>query len=403
MSQLTLHDLNPAWLQEAEFGGFTLATFYCFSCFCTTDLVARKVKFQERRRGSCDVCWRKLGALIIDTKINLTWLTHSMDSFLSPQFPVLPELPLSNCTQSGLPVSSPCWARAAGCLTYRWCLSFMRLVFSVETTDLLSSMRTDQRPRLLSFINIQPEAKWMILLQRWILKAISQKSSSPKPLFSKLLIDTDNFIYDFSRSLYSVWNVNEVRGYLQHKPSHLTLRSLFFKLWSHFLLYEFKALFMGWCPLMFSLWETTETVRDFIFRGSRITADGDCSHEIKRHLLLGRKVMTNLDSILKSRDITLPTKVHLVKAMVFPVSHVWMWELDYEESWAPKNWCFWTVVLEKTLESPVDCKEIQPVHPKGDQFWVFIGRTDAKAETPVLWPPHAKSWLIGKDSDAGRD
>ena len=140
MSQLTLHDLNPAWLQEAEFGGFTLATFYCFSCFCTTDLVARKVKFQERRRGSCDVCWRKLGALIIDTKINLTWLTHSMDSFLSPQFPVLPELPLSNCTQSGLPVSSPCWARAAGCLTYRWCLSFMRLVFSVETTDLLSSM-----------------------------------------------------------------------------------------------------------------------------------------------------------------------------------------------------------------------------------------------------------------------
>ena len=79
-----------------------------------------------------------------------------------------------------------------------------------------------------------------------------------------------------------------------------------------------------------------------------------------------------------------------------------MWELDCEESWAPKNWCFWTVVLEKTLESPLDCKEVQPVHPKGDQSWVFIGRTDAKAETPVLWPPHAKSWLIGKDSDAGR-
>ena len=87
----------------------------------------------------------------------------------------------------------------------------------------------------------------------------------------------------------------------------------------------------------------------------------------------------------------------------FSCGHVWMWELDCEESWALKNWCFWTVVLEKTLESPLDCKEIQPVHPKGDQSWVFIGRTDAKAETPILWPPRAKSWLIGKDSDAGRD
>ena len=95
--------------------------------------------------------------------------------------------------------------------------------------------------------------------------------------------------------------------------------------------------------------ETAEAVADFIFGGSKITADGDCSHEIKRRLLLGRKVMTNLDSILKSRDITLPTKVCLVKAMVFSSGHVWMWELDYEESWAPKNWCFGTVVLEKTL------------------------------------------------------
>ena len=93
-------------------------------------------------------------------------------------------------------------------------------------------------------------------------------------------------------------------------------------------------------------------------------------------------------SILKSRDITLPTKVHLVKAMVFPVV---MWELDCEESWAPKNWCFWTVVLENTLESPLDCKEIQPVHSKGDQPWDFFGRNDAKAETQVLWPPHVKS------------
>ena len=113
--------------------------------------------------------------------------------------------------------------------------------------------------------------------------------------------------------------------------------------------------------------ETVETVSDFILGGSKITADGDCSHEIKRCLLLGKKVMTNLDSILKSRDITLPTKVHLVKAMVFSSGHVWMWELDCEEGWAPKNWSFWTVVLEKTLESPLDCKEIQPVHPKGDQ------------------------------------
>ena len=97
--------------------------------------------------------------------------------------------------------------------------------------------------------------------------------------------------------------------------------------------------------------------------------------------------MTNLDSILKSKDITLPTKVHLVKAS----SHVWMWELDYKENWMLKNWCFWTVVLEKTLESPLDSKEIQPVHPKGNQSWIFIGRIDAK------------NWLIWKDPDAGKD
>ena len=87
----------------------------------------------------------------------------------------------------------------------------------------------------------------------------------------------------------------------------------------------------------------------------------------------------------------------------FSSGHVWMWELDCEESWVPKNWCFWTVVLEKTLESSLDFKEIQPVHPKRDQSWVFFGKNDAAAETPVLWPPHAKSWRIGKDSDAGRD
>ena len=113
--------------------------------------------------------------------------------------------------------------------------------------------------------------------------------------------------------------------------------------------------------------------------------------------------MTNLDSILKSRDITLPTKGSSSQGYGFSCGHVWMWELDCEESWAPKNWWFWIVVLEKTLESPLDSKEIQPVHPKGDQPWVFIGRTDVEAETPILWPPDAKSWLIGKDPDAGKD
>ena len=139
-----------------------------------------------------------------------------------------------------------------------------------------------------------------------------------------------------------------------------------------------------------------ETVTDFIFLGSKISMDGGCSHEIKRCLHLGRKAMTNLDSILKSRD-TLLTKVYIVKAMVFPVITYECWEVDHKESWMP-NWCFWTAVLEKTLESPLDCKENQPVHPKENQSWTFIGRTDA--ETPILWPPDAKSWLTGKDPDA---
>ena len=136
--------------------------------------------------------------------------------------------------------------------------------------------------------------------------------------------------------------------------------------------------------------ETVETVSDFILGGSKITADGDCSHEIKRCLLLGRKVMINLDSILKSRDITLPTKVHLVKAMVFPVV------MHGCESWTVKKaecqridafelWCW-----RRLLRVPWT-KEIQPVHSKGDQPWVFFGRNDVKAETPVLWLPHVKS------------
>ena len=147
-------------------------------------------------------------------------------------------------------------------------------------------------------------------------------------------------------------------------------------------------------------WKQWQTM---FFLGSKITAGGDYSHEIKRHLLFGRKVMTNLDSMLKSRDITLPTKVYLVKAMVFPSSPIWVWEWDYKERWALKNCCFWTVVLEKTFESTLDCKEIQPVHPKGNQSWIFIGRTDAEAETPILWPPDVKNWLIWKDPDAGKD
>ena len=144
-----------------------------------------------------------------------------------------------------------------------------------------------------------------------------------------------------------------------------------------------------------------ETVTDVSFLGSKITADGDWSHEIKRCLLLGRKAMTNLDSILKSRNIA--DKGPSSQSYGFSSSHVWIWELDHKESWVQKNWCFWPVVLEKTLESPLDCKEIQPVHPKGDQSWVFIGRTDAEGETPILWPPDMKSWLTGKDPDAGKD
>ena len=137
----------------------------------------------------------------------------------------------------------------------------------------------------------------------------------------------------------------------------------------------------------------------FVLGGSKITVDGDCSRKIKRCLLLLRKAITNLHSILKSRDTALPTKVCLVIAMVFPVV-IWMWVLDRKESWAPKNWCFWTVVLEKSFERPLDFKVVQPVHPKGNQSWIFIGRTDAEVETPILWPPDAKNWLFGKDPDS---
>ena len=145
-----------------------------------------------------------------------------------------------------------------------------------------------------------------------------------------------------------------------------------------------------------------ETVTDFIFLGSKITADGDCSHETKRCLLLGRKVMTNLDRILKNRHY-FANKGLSSHGYGCSSGHVWMWELDCEESWVLKNWWFWTVVLEKTLESPLDCKEIQPVHPKVNQSWIFTGRTDAEAETLILWPPDTNNWLTGKDPDAGKD
>ena len=147
--------------------------------------------------------------------------------------------------------------------------------------------------------------------------------------------------------------------------------------------------------------EMKETVIDFIFLISKITADGDCSHEIKRRLLLGRKAMTNLDSISKSKDITLPMKVHLVNAMVFPVV-MYGCETDYKDSWVSKNWCFWTVLLEKTFENPLDCKEIKPVRLKENQSWLFSRRTDAEAEIPVLWPSNWRTESLEKTLMLGK-
>ena len=139
--------------------------------------------------------------------------------------------------------------------------------------------------------------------------------------------------------------------------------------------------------------ETMESVTDFIFLGSKITEDGCLLLERKdkprQHIKKQRCYFTDKDLSSQSYD--------------FSRSHVWMWELDCKEGWSLKNWCFWTVVLEKTCESPLDCKEIQPVNSKGNWFWLFIGRTEAEAETPILWPPDAKNWLTGKDPDAGED
>ena len=147
--------------------------------------------------------------------------------------------------------------------------------------------------------------------------------------------------------------------------------------------------------------EKVETVTNFLSLGCKITVDDNCSHEIRRCLFLGRKAMTNPDSILKSRRITLLTAAHIVKAMVFPSSHIPMWELNYKEGWARKNSCFWTLVLEKTLESPLDCREVKLVNPKGNQPWIFTGRTHAEA--PILWATWCEEQLIGKDPGAGKD
>ena len=144
-----------------------------------------------------------------------------------------------------------------------------------------------------------------------------------------------------------------------------------------------------------------EVVTDFLFLGSKITMDGDCSHEIRRQLLLGRKPMTNLGGVLKSRDIILPTKVHQGYG---PLSgHIWLWELDRKEGRMPNNWCLWVVVLEKTPENPLDSKEIKPINLQGNQSWILTGRTDAEAEAPVFWSSDENRWLIGKVPDPGKD
>ena len=139
-----------------------------------------------------------------------------------------------------------------------------------------------------------------------------------------------------------------------------------------------------------------------IYIWKKNTADSDCSHEIKRCLLLGRKAMSNLDDIFKKQRHYFANKGLSSQSYGFSSSQVWMWELDHKEIWALKNWCFWIMVLEKTLESPLDGKEIKPVNPKGNQSWIFIGRTDAEAETPILWPPDVKNWLIWKTMMLGK-
>ena len=146
-----------------------------------------------------------------------------------------------------------------------------------------------------------------------------------------------------------------------------------------------------------------ETVTDFIFLGSKITADDDCSHEIKKALAPWKKSYGQTRQHIKEQRHYFANKDPSSQSCGFSSSHVWMWELGYKESWASKNWYFPAPELKKTLGSPLDSKEIQSVHPKENQSWIFIGRTDAEAEIPILWPPDVKNWLIGKDPDAGKD
>ena len=143
-----------------------------------------------------------------------------------------------------------------------------------------------------------------------------------------------------------------------------------------------------------------ETVTGFIFLGSKITTDSDCSHEIKRPL---KESYGKPRQRIKKQRHLFANKGPSSQGYGFSSSNVWIWELDHKEGWVPKNWCFQIVVLEKTLESHLDCKEIKAVNPKGNQPWIFIGRTDVEAETPILWPPDEKNWVIGKDPDSGKD
>ena len=149
--------------------------------------------------------------------------------------------------------------------------------------------------------------------------------------------------------------------------------------------------------------ETMKTVTDFILLDSKITADGDCSHKIKRWVAPWKKSYDQPRSHIKKERHYFANKGLSSQSYGFSSSHVWMWELDHKEGWTPKNWWFWNVVLEKTLESPLDCKEIKPVNPKGNQPWICIGRIDAEAETPKLYPADVNSWLSSKDPDAGKD
>ena len=158
----------------------------------------------------------------------------------------------------------------------------------------------------------------------------------------------------------------------------------------------------AWWAAIYGVAQSQTRLKRLSSSSSKITADGDYSHEIKT-LAPGKKSYDQPREHFKKQRHYFADKDLSIQSYGFSSSHVWMWELDYKESWTLKNWCFRTVVLEKTLESPLDCKEIQPVHPKRNQSWTFIGKAEVEPETPILWPPDAKNWLTGKDHDAGKD